>query len=390
MSRIWLSAAIMLVCAACVPQVGYDYAGIEEFLLMERVLGNNAEGLEETLVGDIDILALTPEIKTLLDSEIDGKWSTSRKLRNLRELLYSEERLNIHYDTGNTLTASETFTQRSGNCLSMTSLFIASARHVGIQARYQKVAVDPTWDHDGKTMIRYEHIVATGKISGGGVYVIDFLPEFIIGDMRAYVISDEEALALYYNNLGAEGIIDDRIDDAIKFLRITLKLDPHSSNAWNNMGAAMRRAGEDELAEFSYHRAILEDSNNYTALTNLAQFYTFRGRDDEAAQYDARVKRYRARNPYFHYFLSELSFQEGNYAEAQRSLQRSIRLKRDDPDFYVALAKTHEMLGNNAKSQKMLVLADKYRQRILPAPERRMNHRYMSIGIKVNTSSIDW
>jgi len=263
----------------------------------------------------------------------------------------------------------------------MTSLFIAAARYVGLDAHFQTVAVDPTWDHEGNTMIRYEHIVATGNLAGGGLYVVDFLPEFVLGDMRTHLISDEQALALYFNNLGAEGVVDGRIDDAILNLRHAINLRPQFSDAWNNIGAAMRRAGEYELAEFSYRRAIHQDYRNYSALSNLAQFYAYRGREKEASQFQGRVNRYRAQNPYFHYFHAQLSFQKGDYDGARKSLKKSIRLKREEPDFYVALAKIHEHMGEEAESIEMLALAEKYRAGILRAPARRMNHRFWSMMI---------
>jgi Flp pilus assembly protein TadD len=156
------------------------------------------------------------------------------------------------------------------------------------------------------------------------------------------------------------------------------------------MGAAMRRTGENDLAEFSYLRAIHLDAGNHTALSNLARFYSYQGREGEAAHFMGRVEKYRKQNPYFHYFLAEVSFQERDYARAQRSLQKSIRLKQDDPDFYLALAKTNEMLGNTVRSEEMLVLAEKYRRGILRATERRMNHRYWSMDIPVNTRTSEW
>jgi Flp pilus assembly protein TadD len=383
-------ATIILCFTACDSHVNYDYDETEESSLIIRVLGGGDSDGTTTALDTTDILALSPEIQRLLDTEIDDRWSPQHKLRKLRELLYSKDQLNIHYGSGNTLTASETFVAGAGNCLSLTSLFIASARHIGLQARYQKVVVDPIWDHAGNTMIRYEHIVATGKVSQGSVYVIDFLPDFIIEDLHANVISDEDALALYYNNLGGEGIVDNRLGDAIKYLRIALQLDLQASDTWNNMGAAMRRTGENELAEFSYLRAIYLDAANYTALSNLARFYRRLGREGEAAHFLGRVEKYRDKNPYFHYLLAEDSYQEGDFVSAQRSLQKSIRLKREDPDFYLALAKTNKMMGDTAASEEMLVLAEKYRQGVLRAPQRRMNHRYWSISIPVNSRTSKW
>jgi Flp pilus assembly protein TadD len=392
MHRIWLLVTIILCFTACDSHVDYNYDETAESSLISRVLGDDIPGSASAAMDSTDILALSPEIQELIDSKIDERWSSRKKLHRLRKLLYAEDQLNIHYDASNTLTATETFVARSGNCLSMTGLFIASARHIGLQAKYNKVAVNPTWDHDGKTMIRYEHIVAMGKFSDGRVYVIDFLPEFTIGDMRSNIISDEDAVALYYNNLGGEGLVENRNGDAVKYLRISLRLDSLASDTWNNMGAAMRRTGENDLAEFSYLRAIHLDAENYTALSNLAQFYKRHGREVEAAHFLRRVEKYRDRNPYFHYFLAEVSYQEGDFVGAEESLQKSIRLKREDPDFYLALAKTNEMMGNTEKSEEMLMLAEKYRQGLLRAPERRMNHRWWSsrLPIEATTSASDW
>lgn len=378
MSRSVILLLALLPGMGCIPQVSYDYGHQEEASLLRRVLGNEPEI-------SIDILALSPEIRDLLDTKIKARWSPHRRLEKLRELLFSQDELNIYYAATNTLTATETFKQQAGNCLSMTTLFIAAARYVGLDARYQTVAVDPIWDHEGNTMIRYEHIVATGRLAGGGMYVVDFLPEFVIGDMRTNPISDREGLSLYFNNLGAEGVVEGRIDDAILNLRYAINLRSEFSDAWNNMGAAMRRAGDHELAEFSYHRAILQDRNNYSALSNLANLYSYQGRERKAEHFQDRVDRYRARNPYYHYFQAQLSTKRGNYQDARNSLKKSIRLKRDDPDFYVALARIHEHMGEGAETAEMLALADKYREGILRAPERRMNHRFWSITtIEVN------
>jgi tetratricopeptide (TPR) repeat protein len=374
----WLMLAyVIFAFTGCIPQVDYEYEAEEESALFKQVLG------EEPAV-QLDILAITPDIRSTLDREISRDWGSRLRLKKLRELLFSEDQLNIQYEAGNTRTASETFEARAGNCLSMTSLFIAAARYIGLEAKYQIVEVDPTWDHNGTTMIRYQHIVATGQVAGGGIYVIDFLPEFIIGDMHAYVISDLKASSLYFNNLGAEGIVDGRIDEAIFNLQQALKIRGEFSDAWNNMGAAMRRSGEYGLAEFSYLRAISQDYNNYSALSNLAQFYRFRHRPEEAATFLKRVERYRAQNPYYHYYQAKVAFQNGRYIEAESLLKSSIRLKRDEPDFYIALSKSYEKMGNTSESLAMLSLAEKYREGTLRAPERRMNHRYWSMVIDVN------
>ncbi len=370
---------IIVLTTGCVPKVAYDYESGQANDLLAQVLYSEVE----QPAPEVELLTLSPEIKALLDANIDRKRTSNAKLRRLRALLFSEDELNIHYEASSTLTATETFNRGAGNCLSMTTLFVAAARYVGIEARYQTVRVEPTWDREGMTMIRYEHIVATGD-SNQGEWVVDFLPDFLIGDAATARITDEAALSLFYNNRGAEALVDGRKEEALAWLQRALVLRPQFSDGWNNMGAVQKRLGQPELAEFSYRQALLHDAENYSALSNLAQLYKSEGRAREARSFERRVQTYRQQNPYFHFNIAQLLYNAGEFEEAQGFLKRSIRLKRDEPDFYVAMAQTHTRLGDEASSTEMMKLAEKYRSGELRAPPRRHNHRYWNLVIGID------
>ena len=64
-----------------------------------------------------------------------------------------------------TRTASGTFHDRQGNCLSFTMLFVALARAAGLPANYQSVEVPPTWANDGQVVIanHVNTVVRTGS-----------------------------------------------------------------------------------------------------------------------------------------------------------------------------------------------------------------------------------
>lgn len=376
--RFLMAGIAMAFVFGCTPQLDYSYEPAQEEELLARVLGDAPPEF------DRDILKLSPEIKAILDSEIDRSWNGQRKLDRLRQMLFDDNQLDIQYDAFHTLTATETFNKREGNCLSLTTLTVAAARYVGLEANFQTIEVQPTWDRDGKTLIRYEHIVATGNFDFTRSWTIDFLPEFIVGDQRTEIISDDEALALYYNNLGAENIVDGRTHVGIRYLRKALHLKPNFPDAWNNIGAGLRRDGQHELAEFAYHKAIQQDGSNYSALSNLAQFYKARHRFEEAEELQRAVEGYRSRNPYFNFFIAQVLMKEGNLEEATAYLQRSIRQKRDEPDFYEAIAKVYERQGNAEQSEEMLVLAEKYRSGELTAPPRRNHHRFWTTTLNVN------
>lgn len=364
-----LVVTVLMVLAGCASSLEYKYNGPDETKLLAEVLGN------EPPRSDLITLHLDDDIKAALDARINPNWRDKRKLRELRTFLFSDEETAINYHASSTRTAMDTFRTRQGNCLAMTNLFVAAGRYVGIDANYQTVSVKPTWDHAGDTMIRYEHIVAVGQM-GDESYLVDFLPEFLIGDRPSEEISDLAALALYFNNLGAEAIVEEKPELAIKYLRQTLALSPESADAWNNMGAAMRRAGHDRLAVFAYYQALEKDAYNYSALSNLAQYYETEGRADEAKEIAARVERYRRRNPYFHYYVAKVFYAEGRLQDARIFLNNAIRLRRDEPQFYEASAQIAKEMGNLIESSRYLAKAKHYREKKHESPpDRTMNHR---------------
>jgi tetratricopeptide (TPR) repeat protein len=364
-----LIPTVLVALAGCASSLEYAYSSPDASKLLGEVLGN------EVPRSDLFTLHLDDDIKAALDARINPNWRDKRKLRELRTFLFSEDETAIIYHASSTRTAVGTFRARQGNCLAMTNLFVAAGRYVGIDANYQTVSVKPTWDHDGDTMIRYEHIVAVGKV-GDDSYVVDFLPEFLIGDRPSQQISDLDAMALYFNNLGAEAVVEDKPELAIEYLRQALVLSPENADSWNNMGAAMRRAGNDRLGVFAYYQALEKDAYNYSALSNLAQYYETEGRADEAKEIAVRVERYRRRNPYFHYYVARLFYAEGRLQEAQLFLDNAIRLRRDEPQFYDASAQVAKEMGNLIESGRFLAKAKHYREvKHESAPERSMSHR---------------
>ncbi len=375
-----LMLAIALL-TGCITNPEYRYAGADEAELMRKVLGNQPAPTR------LVTLELAPEIKAALDEKIDRDWRSEKKLQEIRAFLFAEEGVGIKYDANATLTATETFRAGKGNCLAMTNLFIAAARYVDLDANFQTVEVKPTWDHSGQTMIRYEHIVAVGRF-GEDTYVVDFLPEFLIGDRPSENISDERAMALYYNNLGAEAVVDEQPKLGISYLRKSLALDIENSDTWNNMGAAMRRNGNARLAEFSYMKALEIDSYNYSALSNLARFYEAEGRAKEAELIANRVDRYRKRNPYFHAFAAGVLFDLGDYEEAHLLMNEAIRLDRDEPAFYEASAQIYLAEGNQRQYERQLERANYYRTRVIERPPQRVMESRLIVRSHVTTQHI--
>lgn len=116
--------------------------------------------------------------------------------------------------------------------------------------------------------------------------------------------------------------------------------------------------------------------HNYSTLSNLARYYEAEGRAHEAQGISERVDRYRRHNPYYRYFVAKLLYEGGQWNEAQEILKSAIRMKKNEPEFYMALAQISQSLGNAADSDRYLSKAKRYRNKTHEnPPERSMSHR---------------
>lgn len=319
--------------------------------LEQRVLGDRGA------VPSVELLAVDRAMADYMARHIDADLRGWDLVARLQELLFSPQFLNVQYDDSANLTAAGVFAQRRANCLSLVNLYIAMARHLGLQAQYQTAQIRPQWDRRGELLVLSEHINALGSLGGSTRYIVDFTPDVQLQQQTAEVISDQQALALYFNNIAVDHLVNDRTEEAVTWFRYALTTDPDLANAWNNMGSAWNAAGDDELAEYSYMKAAWLDKNYPTAVNNLARFYSIRGNDAEAARYRRAVQRYNNRNPYYHYVQGNIAYSEQDFETAQEHYQRAIQRNRLEPDFYLALGLTYRELGQEEQFQEAADLA---------------------------------
>jgi Flp pilus assembly protein TadD len=308
---------------------------------------------DKDLYAQIDPLFISEEIKALLEAQVDPRDDAEAKVRTIQEILYGTEFLNLEYSSTPTYTAIETFESGQGNCLSAMNLFVAMARHVGVDAQFQTVEVRPYWDSTDDLLILSNHINATGKFSFQRSYVVDFTPEIALQQLTSREVSDLYARALYFNNLGVEAMIADDLEQAFRYFKNALFLEPEMSIAWNNIGANYKRAGNRELAEYSYHMAFLTEDRNATAVSNLARYYRDTGDEERAEEYRVAIERFNERNPYYHFARGQVAWSEKDLMGAAQAFLRALDLKQTEPDFYLALAALHEILGDEEGAAAM-------------------------------------
>jgi len=347
MKTLRFSVVLVLMLTRCA-SIELESEFLHDNELQARVLDQTSDAF-----ADIDPLFLSDELKEQLDSYIGYVRDDRKRVELLQAFLYDEANLGIIYSAEKTHTAMELYNARSGNCLSAMNLYVAMARHLGIEARFQRVDVQPSWDKRGGLLVLSQHINATGRFDQTIRYVADFTPEIALQQLTSKVISDTQARALYFNNLGVEALVAHNYEGAIAYFKNALFLDPENAIAWNNVGAAFNRIGDRALAQYSYRTAFELDGNSATAIANLAKFYHAQGDTRRARAYELAIERFNAMNPYYHYAQGHVAYGEGDLALARKAFERALALKEEEPDFYVALGRIYFEQGDLVAARKL-------------------------------------
>jgi Flp pilus assembly protein TadD len=258
-----------------------------------------------------------------------------------------------------TRTASATFHERQGNCLSFTMLFVALARAVGLKAVYQSVEVPPTWANDGQVVIA-SHVNAVVDIGGNRQTTVDFNIRDYRGDQQSRRVSDRYALGLFYTNLGAEALVQGNDAASLVHLREAARAYTEIAGLWVNLGVLYARHGYFDHAEAAYLRALKVDDGELSALGNLVLVYESLGRPERAAAYRGRVQNYRERNPYYHYATAVRALEQQQLPAALTSIRKALRLKSDEHEFYALRGEVLAALGRARDAQQSFERASEF------------------------------
>ena len=306
---------------------------------------------QEAAAPAVDIMALSPEIESFIDARVRPDQPRSARVMGLMDALFGKDGLDIVYGDDETKTAVETFETRSGNCLSFTVLFVALARHVGLQAHFKEVGEILSWDRRGDVAVSNRHMFAEID-TGDRMTRVDFLPGVEKRYRLVRRVGERRVLAHYFSNLGAEALTDDDLELASEMFTKALEADETLAAAWVNMGVTHRRLGQPELAESCYLRALQLDPREISAASNLARLYQATGRERLAAPYLRQVRKHRRSNPFWHFRLGQEAAARGDLQGAVGKLKRAVRLLPEDALFRAELGKLQERAGKLRRAER--------------------------------------
>jgi tetratricopeptide (TPR) repeat protein len=314
----------------------------------ERVEEARAEGL--SLENPLEIDA---DMKRAVDRSVGRHADPASRLRHLARFLTDSGFVNFQYVSNQSLTARQAFRQRRGDCMAYTNLFMALARYLGIDAYFVHVREVSNYYERGGYFFVSSH-VAVGYGQGPAAEVVDFAKEISDWKLALYsVISDDAALALYYNNVAVDHMLGGRTREAEHLFRFWLAREPNVAELYNNLGVLLnRRKRHDEAL-----RVLLDGIRRFPSyaplFTNGLNAARGAGRPELAREFEERGKEIEHADPFFLFARALRFYHADRYAEATPLFEQAMRRKPDSPVLVAWLTRALLASGRRAEGLEM-------------------------------------
>jgi len=295
-------------------------------------------------IPDVDLLRVSPQMREFADRYGHSSHGEGSRAWSLAYAALDPYLLDFEYDPHITLPADEAFETGRGNCLTFSSLFVAMAREVGLIAWYQEVKIPPVWSNVNQTMLVSKHVNAVVRDRKRN-FTVDVSGRKKPAVEQVRRLSDTEAKAQYFNNLGADALIDENLPLAHAYFSKGLESDSQAAYIWSNLGVVLRRNGQTEDAILAYQTAMGLEPQQAVPLNNLYTIYEEDGYQELAEGLRVKVERNRRKNPYYLHYLAEVANEEQRYSDAIKLLSRAIDIDGNEYRFYFTLAQTQFLSG---------------------------------------------
>lgn len=302
---------------------------------------------------DEDPLDLEPGIKASVADHVRAGASPREKLRLLED--YLGTRVRFEYASNRTLTAQGAWRERRGDCMAFTNLFVALARHVGLNAYFVHVREVRDYYERGGRFFVSSH-VAVGLGSGPEARVIDLSRELSLWremsdwKLAAYqAISDVEAVALYYSNVAVDRMLAGDAEDAERLFRFWLGRAPSVAELHNNLAVLLNRRGRHDEALSLLTRAIDAFPTFKPLYTNAMAAARGAGRPALAQELARRGEELEHDDPFFLVARALTHYQQRAYGEAARELERARSAKPDSPVILAWLTRAYLRAGERER-----------------------------------------
>jgi tetratricopeptide (TPR) repeat protein len=304
-------------------------------------------------IESVDPLEISTEMKQFVAEQLARRRQENDRAWQLAYAMLDPYIFDFTYDPAVTLTAAEAFRARRGNCLTFSNLFIAMAREADLSAWYRQVEIEPEWSSRDENLLVSLHVNAA---------TADRMKEYVVDVSRrrenkgefSRRLSDREAEAQFYNNLGANALVMQDLALAYAYFRKAERTHPGLAYVWSNLGVTLNRNGQPEDAILAYETALMLEPDHTVSLNNLYTIYEDLGDTERALAIQEQVERNRRRNPYYLHYLAEVAFAGDDFDDAVHYAKRAIRLEDREYRFWYTLAQLQFRTGETDTAESNL------------------------------------
>ncbi len=305
------------------------------------------------------------QMRNYLEHKIEsGNTTTAEQYHALIEALSSPSALGLRYDSLLTLTAADSFEQRSGNCLTLAVLAYTLADTLGLYVHFNEPKLPLLWDrqqgyyfltnHVNVTIQARDHNQPDGGITTLSAHV-DFSGNPAVMRLPHRKVSKAEMVAMFNNNLAAEALTRGELNQAYYYAADALRSDARFVPAYATLASAYRRAGFPQQAEITLRAGLSLEPENYALLSNLVLLLE----PSPPPDYDLLVQRLaqqqqKIRNPYRWADKAEQAYQEGDYRTSLMLYRRALEHGDYIHEFYFGIAKNLLALDQPEQAQRFL------------------------------------
>ena len=147
---------------------------------------------------------------------------------------------------------------------------------------------------------------------------------------------------------------------AFAYLKKALELTPQNIDLWINLAALYSKQMDQASAREAYEVALQIKPTSKGAMSGLARSHEILGNTELAEQYANKVRRYRERNPFYHFAIAQAEYDGDQFDRALDSINTAISLKRNNARFHFMKGLTLQQLGDTEAAQKSFSRARRY------------------------------
>lgn len=365
-----LVVLLLSACSSVVQKTPFlaDKGPLAQALSGELILGRSYKAEE---LPDRDLFGLSPEMEAFAESATAAVRLQDSKAEALHLALMSSTDAGgrgVTYSAYYTNTGVEAFEQRQANCLSYTLMYVAMARHLGLNAEVNEVMLPPTWDmRAGDTYLFMRHVnakvfmprkrslpwVRVMETADVGDIVVDLEMRRFKAHYKQKVIGKDLVAAQFYSNRGMELAAEGKTTEAFLYLRKALLMSEEPSYIWSNFGSFYRRHKFYAQAEAIYLHGLAINPRDYTIMHNLAGMYQELGNDAKHQEYKQRVRQHRNANPYYMFKRAEELVALGDDEKALNLLKKALKKEKGEQRFFRLAAEIYERQGDTHNAELM-------------------------------------